>query len=170
MAFVSTVKLTNVHMSNIQTEERIMNMFEVTNISITNLNTYNLKSSDRDEIFYFWRCIIDLVTLSTHTDSQFIVYHFRESTVTEFSHNILSSMYKGIQIEDSVASITNTTIKSMVQNERSGLVEQSQLSVDGSAIRKCILIKHYRHNQFKRDNFKVLFQLKSCCERGCYHG
>lgn len=123
-------------LSNITADERLIYAYEMTLIQITAMQMTGCKASGVTEMMYFWRSNVALVTQSTYSESQFIVFHFRETNVTEFSNNTLNSMYKGIKITDSTVSISNTTIKGMVQNEQSGSVIQSKLTQDGSAIRK----------------------------------
>ena len=134
--FDSVLEIDGVWFSNIVSNKRIVDCYNVRDILITDFNTLNCKSSVDTEMIKFRKCTIDLFSDSTFVNSQFYTFKFKDSVIKNFTRNLIDGINKAMDVDGTVLNIYNTTIKNMVQNEQQADVIQSALNSDGSAIGK----------------------------------
>ena len=131
----SQLQLVNWYLSNITSKRNTIEFLTSTGIVFRNVTTYNLYSTLKPGVFGINGWVIEEISRWNFTETQLRVFIFQNTLVKIFDSNLINRMNKGILFtDDSVGSITNSTISNMVQNIKSGTIYQSSIGSDGSAI------------------------------------
>jgi len=144
----SILKVHDSEMNNITASQYIIECYSSQGVVIRNLSIYDSQTDDRPSIINFRDCTIESISDSKFTESQLLVFVFRNSLVKEFDNNILDSMNRGIKImNNSNATISNSVFKNMKQNIKENTLYYSDIKESGSAIGKVALLLH-RNREF----------------------
>jgi hypothetical protein len=156
--FSSTMELDNISGENIISNEYIIDWYFCTGLIFSHLTLNNWESQNLPGIINIRGSKVENIEYWEFTDVQLVAIIFDNSELKKSSGNTFNGMNKGILLQSgSIWVISDSVFVNMVQNIKDGLIYQSNIATDGSAIGKQILIITFRNHWFTCYYWKLYF-------------